>query len=159
MATLMVFLLPGQAALALGGIGPFQAIMQRDVFRLRPPTVQVPKPPPPPRAKVRLVGITGLLGHEVALLEVQVAAKGSEPAKQFSAVLGEGQKQQGVEVLHINPRTHLVQVDSYGTTLALTFEPEKPRSPSRVMPVMLRRPTLASAKFWHRPGFAWPRRY
>jgi len=83
---------------AVGGDSPgnpYQGIIDRNVFGLKPPPPppdpESTKPPPP---KVFLTGITTILGNRRALLKMTPPAKPGEPAKEQSFTLGEGQREE-----------------------------------------------------------------
>ena len=105
------------------GATPYQAIVERNVFGLKPPTPppdpEANKPPPP---KILLQGITTLLGNKRALLKVSVPAKPPEPAKEIPLVLAEGQRDGEIEVLAIDENARTVKVNDYGTVVDLNFE-------------------------------------
>jgi hypothetical protein len=119
-------------------VSPYSQITGSNVFRLRPAETLAPEVPVAPRASLRLVGITGLLGHQLALLQVQLAALQAEPAQEFSSILGEGQRDRGIEVLSIDAKGGRVEVNSFGTKMTVGFEPEAPpgapAAPRRVLP-------------------------
>src|SRR3954454_9852421 len=82
---------------------PYQGIVDRNVFGLKPPPV-APRPednkPPPP--KIILTGITTILGNKRALMNVAMPPKPPDPAKQKSFILAEGQRDGDIEVLEID---------------------------------------------------------
>jgi hypothetical protein len=105
------------------GATPYHAIVERNVFGLKPPTPpsdpEANKPPPP---KILLQGITTLLGNKRALLKVSVPAKPPEPAKEIPLVLAEGQRDGDIEVLAIDENARTVKVNDYGTVVDLNFD-------------------------------------
>ena len=102
---------------------PYQGIVDRNVFGLKPPPPppdpESTKPPPP---KVFLTGITTILGNRRALLKMTPPAKPGEPAKEQSFTLGEGQREGEIEVLEINEKVGTVKVNNYGTVTTLDFD-------------------------------------
>jgi hypothetical protein len=111
---------------AVGGDSPgnpYQGIVDRNVFGLKPPPPppdpESTKPPPP---KVFLTGITTILGNRRALLKMTPPAKPGEPAKEQSFTLGEGQREGDIEVLEINEKAGTVKVNDYGTITTLDFD-------------------------------------
>jgi hypothetical protein len=111
---------------AVGGDSPgnpYQGIVDRNVFGLKPPPPppdpESTKPPPP---KVFLTGITTILGNKRALLKMTPPAKPGEPAKEQSFTLAEGQREGDIEVLEINEKAGTVKVNNYGTITSLDFE-------------------------------------
>ena len=138
--------LAAQSGRAHSLVSPYSQITGSNVFRLRPAESPAPEVPVAPRASLRLVGITGLLGHQLALLKVQLAAVQSEPAQEFSAILGEGQRDRGIEVLSIDAKAGRVEVNSFGAKMAVSFEPETlpgALAPKRVLPY---RPAVAALR-------------
>ena len=133
LACLAVVLVLGasvKAATADLPANPYQAIMDRNAFGLKP----IPPPPdpdankPPPQVpKAMFTGlISGFSGGKRALLKTAaVAAKGSEPAKaEQTYILAAGQREGDIEVLEINdaPGSESVKVVNTGVTMTLTFE-------------------------------------
>jgi hypothetical protein len=107
------------------GSSPYQGIVERNVFGLKPPPPppdpEANKPPPP---KIYLQGIMTFGGTTRALLKVQVPPKPPDPAKEVPLILAEGQRDGDVEVLEIND-THgseFVKVNDFGTITNLNFE-------------------------------------
>ena len=107
------------------GTTPYQGIVERNVFGLKPPPPPTPPEanvPPPP--KIILQGIINFMGHKRALLKVQMPAKPPDPAKEVPLILIEGQRDGEIEVLEINdkPGNEFVKVNDYGTITNLNFE-------------------------------------
>ena len=102
---------------------PYQGIVDRNVFGLKPPPPppdpEANKPPPP---KVFLTGITTILGNKRALLKMTPPAKPGQPAKEESFTLGEGQREGDIEVLEIDEKAGTVKVNNYGTVTTLDFD-------------------------------------
>jgi hypothetical protein len=98
---------------------PYQAIVERNVFGLRPPPViDTNTPPPQPAAKITLTGITTILGKTQALMSVQTAGK---PQPEFF-MLTEGQRAGEIEVLEINETAGTVKVTNQGVAQVLDFK-------------------------------------
>jgi hypothetical protein len=118
-------LLSGMAsASAANSANPYQSIVDRNVFALKPPP---PPPDPallnkPPPGKITLTGITTILGNKRALLKVAVPAKPPQPAKDDSYILAEGQRDGTVEILAIDEKAGSVKVNNAGDIVVLTFE-------------------------------------
>src|SRR5437016_4718743 len=85
---------------------PYQGIVDRNVFGLKPVT-QITKPPEKPidAPKITLTGITTIFGNRRVLMNVAMPAKAGEPAKQQSFILAEGQREGEIEVLEIDEKT------------------------------------------------------
>ena len=101
---------------------PYQRIVERNVFRLRPAPPARPEPDQRPRPKVHLTGITTILRGKRALLKVEFPAKPPERAKEESYILTEGQRVGRIQVLEINEKLAQVKVDNSGTITNLSFE-------------------------------------
>jgi hypothetical protein len=102
----------------------YQAIAKRNVFALNPP---VPPPPPvvdtPPLPKLYLQGITTILNIKKALIKVQAQPRPGEAAKgEESLILGEGQREGGIEVRAIDEKLGRVTVDCFGTVMDIDFD-------------------------------------
>src|SRR5689334_9926584 len=111
-------------AYADSSANPYQSIVDRNVFGLRPP------PPPPSNEPVRppppgiaLTGITTILGKKLAFLNVQVPPKPGEQAKggPQSFMLGIGEREGEIEVLEIDEKDGVVKVNDYGVITNVPF--------------------------------------
>ena len=124
------------AVIANGAVeeNPYHAIVERNVFDLKPP------PPPPaaptvtntPPPNVKLTGITSLLGVKRAFFMVAPAAQpGKPPGKEESFIIEEGQRQGVIEVMEIDQKALTVRIKNDGTesTLALDTSPKLPTGP------------------------------
>lgn len=101
---------------------PYQGIVERNIFGLKPPPPPVrPEDVKPPVPKVWLTGITTILGNKRALLKVQIPAKPPQQAKEESYILTEGQSEADIEVLAIDEVAGTVKVDNHGTIQTLDF--------------------------------------
>jgi hypothetical protein len=103
---------------------PYQSVVERNVFGLKPPPPppdpEANKPPPP---KMFLQGITTFGGIKRALLKTQMPAKPGEPPKgEQSFVLAEGQRDGDIEVLEIDAKGGTVKVNDFGMIATLDFE-------------------------------------
>jgi hypothetical protein len=126
---------------------PYRHIYERNLFGLRPPTViHKTEPPAVLPSNVILTGITTVLGAKRAFLEITLPAKPPLPAKQQSCILSEGQREENVEVLEIDPKAESVKVSNSGTVMTLTFE-KNGRKPTQTVPA----PTIARRSFPLRP--------
>jgi hypothetical protein len=104
------------------GGNPYQAIVDRNVFGLKPPAPppnpEANKPPPP---KITLTGIYTMGGTKRVLMKVQMPAKPPEPAKEVPLTLSEGQREGDVEVLEIDAIARTAKVNNFGTITSLDF--------------------------------------
>jgi hypothetical protein len=109
---------------------PYQGIVDRNVFGLKPPPAP-PRPednkPPPP--KITLTGITTILGNKRALMNVAMPAKPPDPARQKSFILAEGQREGDIEVLEIDEGNGTVKVDNFGTVMILDINKDGAKLP------------------------------
>lgn len=110
---------------------PYDAIVGRNVFSLKPP----PPPPNPedlikkdPPPKIRLQGLTTILGRRQVLFKSQTPAKPGQPAKDESYVLSEGERQGEIEVVAIDENAGTVKFNNHGTpeTLNMKDDADKP---------------------------------
>ena len=109
-----------RAATAESRDHPYRNIPATNVFRLKSPArPERPGPLPPP--KITLQGIATVLPRPHALFKVMMPAKTSEPAKETSCVLSEGEREGEIQVLEINERDGTVKFLNHGVeqTLAL----------------------------------------
>jgi len=129
----------GTSAAVSADTGPYQRIPARNVFDLRDPpqTPQMPEPPPTPRSKIRLTGITTIFGDKRALLMVQEPTfPGKPPGPETSYILAVGQRQGDIEILEINEKAGTVKVNNDGNISVMTFDEVKlPRvAPAQTIP-------------------------
>jgi hypothetical protein len=75
--------------------------------------------------KITLAGIS-TFERKCVLLKVRAPAGLGEQAKEWSCILGEGQRAGPVEVLEIDPETGSARVNNSGTIVVLTFEKDGP---------------------------------
>jgi hypothetical protein len=119
---------------------PYQPIIERNAFGLKPPPPPPdptpPAPPAAPPAKVTLTGITSMFGPSStrALLEIveQEAGKAATPKK---PILREGERLGSVEVVSIDVEKSVVKIRNGGIETNLTFEVVKSTSPAPGAPV------------------------
>src|SRR5882672_11622556 len=115
------------AGFSLGAFGeikenPYQVIIDRNPFGLRPiPIVEPPKapePPPPPPLKITLTGITTLLGAPRVLLEV------TDPQTQKTDRLSPmevNENYKDITIVSIDPDNNLVKVKIGDAETTLDF--------------------------------------
>jgi hypothetical protein len=116
---------------------PYQTIIDRNVFSLKPP----PPPPGPEEnkpkpVKITLTGITTILGNKRVLMKAPAPpGKPGEPAKpELSYILTEGQRDGDVEVIEINDKTGDVKLNNAGTVVTLNIEKDGPKLPATQAP-------------------------
>ncbi|HPY31475.1 MAG TPA: hypothetical protein PLT00_13760 [Verrucomicrobiota bacterium] len=104
---------------------PYQVVVERNVFGLKPaprPEDVVQPPPPTPPLQVKLQGITeGLLGgkRQVLMKIMEPPAKPGEPAKERAVIMDEGEARGNIEVLAIDPVARSVKLNNNGTVTNL----------------------------------------
>jgi hypothetical protein len=104
--------------------GPYRAIMDRNVFDLRPmpaPASTLAQPTPPPN--VKLVGVMMITGYPQAVLSIADPTAPTKPP--VSYVLSEGQRQASVEVKSINMDAKTARVLIAGDVVQLKLEEVK----------------------------------
>lgn len=157
---------------AAGGT-PYQGIVERNVFGLKPP----PPPPDPndipkaPAPKIILNGITTLFGVPRALLKVPAQpGKAGDPGKaEQSSILRVGERDGELEVVSINtdPKDEKVEVTYNGQPITVTFDKDAGKIASGPAPVgmpqhpggMIPAPIGLPARFpSSSPGFSMPAR-
>ncbi len=111
---------------------PYQEIVTRNVFGLHPPQPR-PEPPPAPLPRVKVVGITTMLGDKRALLKIYLPPSPPQPAKELSCILMIGQREGPIEVLGIDEVARTVKVNNSGTVMSVSLGSEnpEPQAPSR----------------------------
>ena len=120
----------GAEALRADVVGnPYQGILGRNAFGLRPPPPYKPEVPPPPLARVKVVGLTTMLGDRRALLKIFPPGQPQGAVKAVSCILKEGQREGAVEVLAIDERAGSVKVSNGGTVTILVLENTKSSAP------------------------------
>lgn len=98
---------------------PYEAIVGRNVFGLKPPTVTAsPTVAPVPAAVTfKLLGISTILDRKQVLLKIITMARPPTPAKEQSYLWSEGQGEDDIEVLAIDAANGIVTLKSHGETL------------------------------------------
>jgi hypothetical protein len=110
-------------AIQASGGNPYQPIVDRNVFGLKPPAPppdpEANKPPPP---KIVLTGIYKMGGNPPrALMKISMPPRPPDPAKDIPLILSEGQRDSEVEVLSIDTVASIVKVNNSGTVMTLDF--------------------------------------
>jgi len=119
---------------------PYDAIVERNPFGLKPPPPPAPpedpssKLPPAPLATVEVTGITSILSSKRALLEI-VPGPGKPMLK---PILSEGERVESIEVVSINVEKNEVTIKNGGVITNLTFKIAKstpgPAAPGALPP-------------------------
>jgi hypothetical protein len=97
----------------LSSNNPYAPIVTRNVFGLNPPE------PVEARAAETLLkitpnGIMSIFGERQVLFKVTGAVKAGQPSKEASYILSEGQRQDDIEVVHIDETASLVTFNNHG---------------------------------------------
>ena len=94
---------------------PYAPIVTRNIFGLNAASVEEPPGDPPP--KITLNGIMSISGHLQVLFKVAGNGKSGQSGKDQSYILSEGQRQDDIEVMHIDTsnKTNLVTFNNHGT--------------------------------------------
>ena len=126
-------------------VNPYDAIVERNPFGLKPPPPPAPpedpssKLPPAPLATVEVTGITSILSSKRALLEI-VPGPGKPMLK---PILSEGERVESIEVVSINVEKNEVTIKNGGVITNLTFKIAK-STPGPVAPGALPPPVPGS---------------
>jgi len=107
---------------------PYRAIVDRNVFDLKPIPPPVPvqqeKPPAPP-PNVKLTGITSIFGKPRALFLVGAVPTGpgkpTGPNSDKSVILTVGERQDSLELLEVDMKEGTAKVKNDGTEVVLTL--------------------------------------
>jgi hypothetical protein len=116
---------PSRADVRLPADSPFQVILDRNPFGLRPPpppnVVQIaPTSPPPAQVNVNLSGITEVGGKKRAWMVIPAGGTRTNTAT-FSMAVGDPEFE-GVKVEHIDMQRGVVQIRKLGEPATLDFE-------------------------------------
>src|SRR6266487_6379792 len=102
---------------------PYQAIVGRNVFSLKPP----PPPPPPedplkknPPPTIKLQGVQTILGRRQVLFKVPAKPPGQP--KEESFLMNEGERQGEIEVVQIDMQTEAVKFNNHGQEQLLNMK-------------------------------------
>jgi hypothetical protein len=133
----LAFCEPASAVTTDSPSNPYQTIVDRNVFSLKPP----PPPPGPEEnkpkpVKITLTGITTILGNKRVLMKAPAppGKPGETPKPEISYILTEGQRDGDVEVLEINDKTGDVKLNNAGTIVTLNIEKDGPKLPATQPP-------------------------
>lgn len=108
--------------------GPYSSIVARNMFGLVPiPPVDphAGDPPPDPPPKITPTGHMTLFGREQALFKVGNIARPGQPAREEAYVLSEGERQDDIEVVKIDPVDGIITFNNHGTIQELPLVPSK----------------------------------
>ncbi|MGP8053564.1 MAG: hypothetical protein ACLQAH_07055 [Limisphaerales bacterium] len=97
---------------------PYTPIVVRNVFGLNPPSTNNPADSADPPPKITPNGIMSIFGQLQVLFKV-APKPGDAGAKEVSYVLSEGQREDDIEVTHIDERDSLITFNNHGTVQEL----------------------------------------
>jgi hypothetical protein len=93
---------------------PYAPIVVRNVFGLNPLQPVDPNQNSEPPAKITPNGIMTIFGNRQVLFKVSVPAQPGIPAKEDDYILGEGQRQDDIEVTRIDEKSGVVTFNNHG---------------------------------------------
>jgi hypothetical protein len=104
---------------------PYAPIVVRNVFGLNPPELVDPNQSSDPPPKITPNGIMTIFGSRQVLFKVSIPPKPGIPAKEDDYILGEGQRQDDIEVTRIDEKSSVVTFNNHGTVqeIPLTVAP------------------------------------
>ncbi|HVU09284.1 MAG TPA: hypothetical protein VHG89_12150 [Verrucomicrobiae bacterium] len=98
---------------------PYTLIPARNVFGLNPPQLVTNTSTIDPPVKITPNGIMTISGMKQVLFKVAGVAKPGVPAKDDSYILGEGQRQDDIEVTHIDEKNGIISFNNHGVAQQL----------------------------------------
>jgi hypothetical protein len=113
---------------------PYAPIVVRNIFALNPPPPADAGPPADPPPKITPNGIMSIFGQLQVLFKVAGTAKPGQPAKDEAYILSEGQRQDEIEVTHIDEQASLVTFNNHGTVQELPLVKANPPAVSTPTP-------------------------
>lgn len=94
---------------------PYSLIAVRNVFGLNPPTPsETEQRPSDPPSKITPNGIMSIFGQRQALFRVTDTSRPGQPVKDVFYTLSEGERQDGIEVIHIDETARMVTFNNHG---------------------------------------------
>ena len=93
---------------------PYEPIVTRNVFDLNPPQINNTPTTPEPPSKITPDGIMTIFGTPQVLFNVAVPPRPPMPATEKSYILSEGQRQDDIEVVHIDEKKGVVTFNNHG---------------------------------------------
>jgi len=122
---------------------PYLVITNRNAFGLKPeqtaPKQEEIRTPP---AKVKLEGVMNLMGKRQAIL--RVSKQGVPPGQEPVLILGEGERDQDIEVISINDEAGEVKIKNAGVVSTITFEKQSTGPGLAPGNISLPTPTIAN---------------
>ena len=114
-----------------GKANPYESIVERNPFQLKPPPPPAPPDagpvaPPPPLATVELTGVTSIFSKKKALVEI-VPGPGKPPMK---LTLDEGERVDAIEIVSIDVEKAEVTINNAGSITNLSLKIAKAGGPA-----------------------------
>ena len=110
---------------------PYQGIVERNVFALKPPPdPESLKPAAPPPPLIELQGISSMFGRQQVLFRTQKPAKPPKPPEKVSMVLSVGQRVDDIEVVSIDEQAGLVTFNNHGVVQPLNLTNDAVKLPT-----------------------------
>ena len=116
---------------------PYEKVVERNIFGLKPipPPPPPPPPPTPPVPKITLQGITSILGYRQVLFKALTLPGPGTPIKEQSYILSEGQREDDIEVLAIDEQAGTVKFNNHGTEQLLDMKTDSAKAtPGAALP-------------------------
>src|SRR5256885_12530737 len=116
---------PNETAFSASGssANPYQGIVDRNVFGLKPPPLPAAPPEAPkPPVNITLTGITTVLGKKRCFITVTTSPKPGAPAAPTSMMLTEDQRDGEIEISHIDPEKGVVGLKQGGSPVTISFK-------------------------------------
>lgn len=134
----LIVLVSATRTYAVTADNPYQAIVGRNVFSLKPP----PPPPNPedlikkePPPKIKLQGLNTILGRRQVLFKVPAKPPGQP--KEESFVMNEGERQGEIEVLEINMQAESVRFRNHAQEQLLNMKDDADKPAIAAVPLGL----------------------
>ncbi len=117
---------------------PYAPIVARNIFGLNPPQANGPPTAPEPPSKITPDGIMTIFGTPQVLFNVAVPPRPPTPATEKSYILSEGQRQDDIEVVHIDEKGSIVTFNNHGVVQEIPLVKAPPiTTPTPVVPVVM----------------------
>jgi hypothetical protein len=126
---------------------PYQPIADRNIFGLNPPQAVAPTETAPP-ATITPDGIMTIFGTTQVLFKAAVPPRPPEPATDKSYILSEGQRQDDIEVTHIDEKAGIVTFNNHGVVQEIPLV--------KAPPITTPTPVVMNSAFTAPGGFGGP---
>ena len=111
---------------------PYQGVVVRNVFALKPaPDPAAVKPPVPEPPKIIPQGIMSVFGRQQVLFKtIMPGSKPGEPPKETAMVLSVGERAGEIEVVAIDESAGTITFNNHGKPQTLSLEKDGPKPPT-----------------------------